>query len=171
MRAVPMVSVSTQEKGLTRTMTKNLPLTKILLSLAVIAVVAVFVFVFGRWVRGMDFIPIFQAVVSIAVSVIPEGLPALITVTLAIGVQRMAKRNALVRRLPVVETLGRTSVIWIVPCVSRPASSLPGLMTAHCESTVAPSAAPTAMVTVGSSRAITTRLRRIAPWPWNSAER
>jgi magnesium-transporting ATPase (P-type) len=78
---------------------------------AVIAVVAVIVFVYGRWVRGMDFIPIFQAVVSIAVSVIPEGLPALITVTLAIGVQRMAQRNAIIRRLPAVETLGSVSRI------------------------------------------------------------
>jgi magnesium-transporting ATPase (P-type) len=78
---------------------------------AVIAVVAAVVFAYGRWVRGMDFIAIFQAVVSIAVSVIPEGLPALITVTLAIGVQRMAQRNAIIRRLPAVETLGSVSRI------------------------------------------------------------
>ena len=78
---------------------------------AVIAVVSVIVFAYGRWVRGMDFVAIFQAVVSIAVSVIPEGLPALITVTLAIGVQRMAQRNAIIRRLPAVETLGSVSRI------------------------------------------------------------
>ncbi|HEX3416816.1 MAG TPA: HAD-IC family P-type ATPase, partial [Stellaceae bacterium] len=78
---------------------------------AVIAVVSVIVFAYGRWVQGMDFIAIFQAVVSIAVSVIPEGLPALITVTLAIGVQRMAQRNAIIRRLPAVETLGSVSRI------------------------------------------------------------
>jgi len=78
---------------------------------AVIAVVAVIVFAYGRWVRGMDFVAMFQAVVSIAVSVIPEGLPALITVTLAIGVQRMAQRNAIIRRLPAVETLGSVSRI------------------------------------------------------------
>ena len=78
---------------------------------AVIAVVSVIVFVFGRWVREMPFVDIFQAVVSIAVSVIPEGLPALITVTLAIGVQRMAQRNAIIRRLPAVETLGSVSRI------------------------------------------------------------
>jgi magnesium-transporting ATPase (P-type) len=78
---------------------------------AVIAVVAVIVFAYGRWVRGMEFVSIFQAVVSIAVSVIPEGLPALITVTLAIGVQRMAQRNAIIRRLPAVETLGSVSRI------------------------------------------------------------
>ena len=78
---------------------------------AVIGAVIVIVFAYGRWVRGMDFIEIFQAVVSIAVSVIPEGLPALITVTLAIGVQRMAQRHAIIRRLPAVETLGSVSRI------------------------------------------------------------
>jgi calcium-translocating P-type ATPase len=78
---------------------------------AVIGVVSVIVFLFGRWVREMPFVDIFQAVVSIAVSVIPEGLPALITVTLAIGVQRMAQRHAIIRRLPAVETLGSVSRI------------------------------------------------------------
>src|SRR5215831_6114325 len=53
----------------------------------------------------------FPAVIGIAVSVIPEGLPAIITITLAIGVQRMAQRNAVTRRLPAVETLGSVSRI------------------------------------------------------------
>jgi magnesium-transporting ATPase (P-type) len=78
---------------------------------AAIAAVSIVVFLFGRWVREMPFVDIFQAVVSIAISVIPEGLPALITVTLAIGVQRMAQRNAIIRRLPAVETLGSVSRI------------------------------------------------------------
>jgi magnesium-transporting ATPase (P-type) len=78
---------------------------------AAIAAVSVVVFLFGRWVREMPFVDIFQAVVSIAISVIPEGLPALITVTLAIGVQRMAQRHAIIRRLPAVETLGSVSRI------------------------------------------------------------
>src|SRR5262249_11270875 len=77
----------------------------------VVAVLTIVVFAYGRWLRGMAFVDIFQAVVSIAVSVIPEGLPALITVTLAIGVRRMAQRNAIIRRLPAVETLGSVSRI------------------------------------------------------------
>jgi magnesium-transporting ATPase (P-type) len=70
--------------------------------------VSILVFAYGRWVKGMDFVEIFQAVVGIAVSVIPEGLPALITITLAIGVQRMAQRNAIrsVIDPPVVELGG-----------------------------------------------------------------
>jgi len=78
---------------------------------AVIAVVGALVFAYGKWVKGMDFVELFQAVVGIAVSVIPEGLPAIITITLAIGVQRMAQRNAIIRRLPAVETLGSVSKI------------------------------------------------------------
>jgi magnesium-transporting ATPase (P-type) len=78
---------------------------------AVIGVVGALVFAYGKWVKGMDFVELFQAVVGIAVSVIPEGLPAIITITLAIGVQRMAQRNAIIRRLPAVETLGSVSRI------------------------------------------------------------
>jgi magnesium-transporting ATPase (P-type) len=78
---------------------------------AVIGVVSVFMFAYGKWVKGMDFVELFQAVIGIAVSVIPEGLPAIITITLAIGVQRMAQRHAIIRRLPAVETLGSVSRI------------------------------------------------------------
>src|SRR5262245_58921502 len=70
---------------------------------AVIGVISVLIFAYGKWVKGIDFVELFQAVVGIAVSLIPEGLPALITITLAIGVQRMAQRNAIIRRLPAVE--------------------------------------------------------------------
>ncbi|TDN61847.1 HAD-IC family P-type ATPase [Paraburkholderia sp. BL10I2N1] len=78
---------------------------------AVIFVIGALVFAYGRWVEGLPFVEIFQAVVGIAVSLIPEGLPAIITITLAIGVQRMAQRNAIIRRLPAVETLGSVSRI------------------------------------------------------------
>jgi magnesium-transporting ATPase (P-type) len=78
----------------------------------VIGVLSVVMFAWGHWVRDdLGFVEIFQAVVSSAVSIIPEGLPALITVTLAIGVQSMARRNAIIRRLPAVETLGSVSRI------------------------------------------------------------
>src|SRR5215831_9221652 len=78
---------------------------------AIVGVVTVLIFAYGKWVMGMDFAALFNAVVGIAVSSIPEGLPTLITVTLAIGVQRMAQRNAIIRRLPAVETLGSVSRI------------------------------------------------------------
>jgi len=78
---------------------------------AAIGLISVLIFAYGKWVKGIDFVELFQAVVGIAVSLIPEGLPALITITLAIGVQRMAQRNAIIRRLPAVETLGSVSRI------------------------------------------------------------
>jgi len=78
---------------------------------AVIGIVSALVFAYGRWVGHKDFVELFQAITGIAVSAIPEGLPALITITLAIGVQRMAQRNAIIRRLPAVETLGSVSRI------------------------------------------------------------
>jgi magnesium-transporting ATPase (P-type) len=76
-----------------------------------IIILSVLLFAWGHWLGHMTFLELFQAIVGITVSIIPEGLPALITITLAIGVTRMARRNAIIRRLPAVETLGSVSRI------------------------------------------------------------
>ncbi|GGK48510.1 HAD-IC family P-type ATPase [Salinarimonas ramus] len=76
-----------------------------------IVVLAAAVLAFGILVRGYAFDELFIAVVGLMVAAMPEGLPALLTITLAIGVQGMARRNAVVRRLPAIETLGAVSVI------------------------------------------------------------
>ena len=77
----------------------------------VIMVIAGLVFSYGYWLNQTPAIEMFMIVVGVAVAGIPEGLPAILTITLAIGVQRMASRNAIIRRLPAVETLGAVSII------------------------------------------------------------
>jgi Ca2+-transporting ATPase len=100
---------------LSKTIELETPLTKKIsqfsrLLLWVILALAAVTFAVGVW-RGQSLLDMFMASVALAVGAIPEGLPAALTITLAIGVSRMAKRNAIIRKLPAVETLGSTTVI------------------------------------------------------------
>lgn len=100
--------VQNQEQGSTPLQKQLNQLTK-LLAIIVLSVVGL-LFVTSV-IMGRDLLEMFMLSISLAVSVIPEGLPAIITLTLAIGVQQMAKDNAIIRKLPAAETLGSTSVI------------------------------------------------------------
>ena len=80
-------------------------------TLALLVLGIVLVLFLLAWATKRDLMEMFLLSVSLAVSVIPEGLPAVITLTLALGVQRIAKKNAIIRKLSAAETLGNTSVI------------------------------------------------------------
>jgi len=100
--------VQTVESGRTP-LQDNLDRLGSLLGKAALVIVAVIV-ALGVW-RGIPPLEMFIFGIALAVAVVPEALPAVVTISLAIGVRRMVKRQALVRRLPVVETLGSTSAI------------------------------------------------------------
>lgn len=100
--------LSSQEKELTPLQKKLAELGK-LLGIGAIAI-SVLIFFIGYF-QGREPLEMFLIAVSLAVAAIPEGLPAIVTIVLALGVQRMIKRHAVVRKLPAVETLGAVSVI------------------------------------------------------------
>jgi len=94
----------------------------------IILALAAALFVYGVSVRGGSAVEMLMTSVALAVGVIPEGLPAAITIVLAIGVSRMARRRAIIRKLPAVETLGCTTII----CSDKTGTLTQNKMTVQC---------------------------------------
>lgn len=115
-----------QAVGVDTPLTRKLARFSTWLTIAILALTAL-TFVLGL-LRGEDLARMVTSAVAIAVAAIPEGLPAVVTITLAIGVSRMARRNAIIRKLPAVETLGSTTVI----CTDKTGTLTQNRMTVQC---------------------------------------
>ena len=101
--------ISEQEMGVSPLQTKINQFGKYL-TLSIVGMIAI-IFFLGMYVRGIPFKEMLLTAVGLTVSAIPEGLPIAVTVTLSIGLYKMAKRNAIIRKLTAVETLGSTTII------------------------------------------------------------
>jgi Ca2+-transporting ATPase len=119
-RIAALLTVATAEKTPLQQRLARLGTALLQLSLGVAIVVLL-----AGWIRGAALFDMFLVGVSLAVAAVPEGLPAIVTITLALGVARMVKRHALIRRLPAVETLGSTTVI----CTDKTGTLTKGEMT------------------------------------------
>jgi magnesium-transporting ATPase (P-type) len=103
-------SLADEAESLATPLTRQLDSFGRVLTVVILGMAAVMLMI-GRFLHGMPFDELISAAIGFAVAAIPEGLPALVTITLAIGVQQMARHNAITRKLPAVEALGSVTTV------------------------------------------------------------
>jgi Ca2+-transporting ATPase len=114
-----LIETATQEETPLQRRLASVGRTLLVLCLAIVAVTATV-----GLARGVRALEVFMSAVSLAVAAVPEGLPAVVTIALAVGVQRMAARHVLIRKLPAVETLGAATII----CTDKTGTLTTGVM-------------------------------------------